>query len=158
VSQTRVALDFSLSPRLVGVLAAMYGHQGHDFRHLKDLGISGNTPDPKWADKYKQFGGRIVLSGDTRIAYTPHLALAFIDNGLICFFPAEPYNNLKVHAQVAAFVYWWPKIAEKITTTIGSLDGGCWRIPCLARKDDLRLSDKELEPLVIPASVLAAYR
>lgn len=88
MSRTKVALDFNISQRMVGVLDALYGHHGFEFMHLEKL-VPGNTSDPVWADKYKRFGGRIVISGDCRIAYKPHEAIAFIDNGLISFFPDE---------------------------------------------------------------------
>ena len=76
---------------MAGVLAELYGHLGYEFLHLKDLGMNADTPDPEWAAKYKRFGGRIVLSGDYKIAYKPHIALAFIDNGLTSFFPYEAW-------------------------------------------------------------------
>jgi hypothetical protein len=68
------------------VLEALYGHHGYEFLHLNKL-VPGKTGDPGWADTYKKFGGKIVLSGDCRIAYKPREAVAFIDNGFVSFFP-----------------------------------------------------------------------
>jgi hypothetical protein len=146
LSRTRIALDFCLSRRLTGVLQEAYGHEGFDFIYLNDLGIDSNAPDPDWARAYKQFGGRVVLSRDTRIAYTPHLRIAFIDSGLLCFFPGEAYPKLKKHAQLAMLVHAWPRIAAKIAESLPTLDaaGACWRIPCVARKGDIRLADAPL--------------
>jgi hypothetical protein len=155
VSQVKVALDFCLSPRLVGVLRELYGHLGYNFLHLQALAIAGNTPDPRWAEKYKKFGGSVILSGDSKIAYKPHEALAFIDNGLISFFPVEAWASLKAPAQAAVFVYWWPKIAAMLDTVE---PGTCWRLPFFARRGDLRLTNVAAEQLIIPPDILDAER
>jgi hypothetical protein len=160
VSQTHVALDHCLSPRLKTVLAAAYGHEGFRFLHLREIGVAGSTPDPDWATAYKRFGGKVVLSGDVRIATTPHLALAFLDNGLLCFFPDGAYAALKVHAQLAFLVHSWPRVAAKIVETLPTVGdvGTLWRIPCAARKGNVHLTESPLEPLTIPPFVLNRER
>jgi hypothetical protein len=69
-----VASDFNISPRAVGSLRELYGHHGYDFLHLKAL--LHQKSDIFWADAYKRFGGKFVISGDCRIAYKPHEAIA----------------------------------------------------------------------------------
>jgi hypothetical protein len=151
----KVAFDFNLSHKIVEAFKALYGSPTFEFLHLRDLGIDAKTPDPKWADIYKQHGGRVVISGDCNIAYKPHLALAFIDNGFISFFPEGSWAGLKAHEQAAVLVHAWPKIE---TIVIAAPAGTCWRIPCTARKGDIRLADAPLTALVIPDAELKATR
>jgi hypothetical protein len=76
VSLIKVASDFNVSPRAVDALKALYGHHGYDFLHLRTL-VNNKASDPFWADVYKRFGGKFVISGDCKIAYKPHEAIAY---------------------------------------------------------------------------------
>lgn len=154
MSRIKVALDFCVSPRFVAVLQELYGHAGYEFLHLSKL-VAAQTEDPVWADRYKRFGGKIVLSGDCKIAYKPHEAVAFVDNGFISFFPEEIWSGLRLHEKAAHLVYWWPKI---VRIAQDAEAGTCWRIPCRGKKGDLKLHDCEMHPLVIPDSTLDKAR
>jgi hypothetical protein len=156
VSTVRVALDFNCAPRLVGALTALYGHKGFQFLHLETL-VAGRTDDEIWADAYKRTGGHVVISGDTRIAYRPHQAIAFIDNGFLSFFPDPCFCQMPAHARSATFVYAWPAIERKIAE---APPGTCWRIPCSFSKGDgeLKLSGEPLWPLAIPDEILDKAR
>jgi hypothetical protein len=154
VTVTRVALDFNVSHRLVGALNELYGHNGFEFMHVSKM-VPPKTEDTVWADRYKRFGGRIVISGDCRIAYRPHEAVAFVDNGFVSFFPEKDWSRLRAAARSAFLVYWWPRMAQ---TAQACSDGCCWRLPCVVRGGELRLKDCEPEPLVIPDQVLADAR
>jgi hypothetical protein len=148
----RVAIDFNCTPRMVGALDAFYGHRG--FQFLQSL-VPGRTDDDIWADAFKKFGGHAVLSGDCKIAYKPHLAIAFIDNGFISFFPDGEWSRLKGHMRNAVMVHAWPMIEEKIA--LGIL-GTCWRIPCKFVNGELRITAEPLEKLEIPDEVLEEAR
>lgn len=154
MTRIKIALDFCLSPRLVGVLKALYGHHNFEFIYLGDL-VKGKTPDDQWAVNFARFGGHVVISGDTRIAYQPHLAVAFIDSKFICFFPSEAWSNLRSPQQAAAIVHWWPMIADMLPTTN---KGTLWRMPCIARKGVIRLGNDEFEELRIPENELEKVR
>ena len=154
MSRVKVALDFCLSHRMVRVLSELYGHHGYEFLHLREL-VPAATNDSDWADVYRKFGGRLVLSGDPRIAYRPHQAVAFIDNGLISFFPAGAWARLTGTEKASVLVYWWPAISLKAREAEG---GTCWRIPCEGKSGDIRLRSKALERLLIPDEVLDEAR
>lgn len=154
MTRIKIALDFCLSPRLVGALKALYGHHNFEFLHLRDL-VKGKTPDDQWAANYARFGGHVVISGDTNIAYRPHLAVAFVDNNFVCFFPAEPWSNLKGPQKAAAIVHWWPMISDLIP----NVDRGTlWRMPCTSRKGVVRLGQEAFEQLTIPQEILEQAR
>lgn len=154
MSRVKVALDFCLSHRMAKVLGELYGHHGYEFVHLRDL-VPGATNDSDWADVFKQFGGRLVISGDPRIAYRPHQAIAFLDNRLIAFFPAAAWSRLNGEEKAASLVYWWPMIAN---TAMEVSEGTCWRIPCDGKRGNVRLRPRALEPLVIPPHILQEAR
>jgi hypothetical protein len=92
--------------------------------------------------RLQAFGGRLVLSGDPGIAYRPHQAVAFIDSGLISFFPAGGWAKLSGEEKTVLVVYWWPTIA---TVAKQANEGSCWRIPCGGRRGDVRLRPQHLE-------------
>lgn len=150
MSKIKVALDFCLSRRLVGALDHLYGDSGYEFLHLSKI-VPNTSSDQVWADAYRRFGGRIVLSGDSRIAYRPHQALAFQANGLVSFFPDGSWGQLRGHEKSAFMIYWWPAIELKAQS---APDGTSWRLPCNSKKGDLRLVGSDLIPLVIPDEVL----
>jgi hypothetical protein len=151
----KVAFDFNFSHKLVGAIKLLYGSPAYEFLHLRELGIDEKTADPRWADIYKRANGRVVISGDCNIAFRPHQALAFIDNGFVSFFPEGPWAGLQIHEQAAVIVHAWPKIEQTLKT---AADGTCWRIPCVARRRDVRLADAPITPLVLPESALKAVR
>jgi hypothetical protein len=150
-----VALDFNMSPRIGDALRALFSKDGFDFTHMQEL-VPGPSQDDFWADAFKRFGGHVVLSGDCKIAYKPHLAIAFIDNEFLSFFPGEAWSHFGGADKAALMVHAWPRIAAAIRT---QQRGTCWRIPCARRgKGALRLLDDPLEPLKIPHEVLKAAR
>jgi hypothetical protein len=155
VTRIKIALDFCLSPRLVGVLKALYGHHNFEFLYLGDLVKDGKTPDDQWAVNFARFGGHVVISGDTNIAYKPNLAVAFIDSKFVCFFPAEAWSNLRIPQQVAAIIHWWPTIADMLPNVAR---GTLWRMPCIARKGVIHLGNEKFQELVIPAHELEKAR
>jgi hypothetical protein len=154
VSLIRVGIDFDCSPRLVGALDALYGHRGFEFIHMEKL-VAAPTEDEIWADILRRYGGRVVLSGNSKIAYKPHQAAAFIDNGLISFFPNGEWNRLKGHMRNAVMIEAWPRIEEKIASESA---GSCWRIEFGYSRGELKLSGQPLTKLEIPSNVLDAAR
>jgi hypothetical protein len=131
-----------------------YGHKGFEFIHMQTL-VEGSTRDEIWADVFTKFGGRVVVSGNCKIAYKPHQAIAFIDNGLISFFPEGAWGRLSGHMRDAVLVHAWPRIEEKINAGV---NGTCWRIPFRRINDELRLSSEPLKLLEIPHDILEAAR
>lgn len=155
MSRVRVGLDFNCAPRLANALDALYGHRGFEFVHMERL-VRGRTADEIWADAFKKFGGRAVISGDANIAFRPHQAVAFIDNGFTSFFPEHDWCHLKAHRRSAVLVAAWPAIETKIAE---GAPGTCWRIPCRVQNDgELRLAEIALRQMEIPQEVLERAR
>ncbi|MFL1875702.1 hypothetical protein ACIKT0_10965 [Hansschlegelia beijingensis] len=155
MKRERIALDFPCSPKMVGALTALYSDRGFEFLHLKDL-VVAKTKDEIWADAYKRFGGRVVISGDSKIAYRPHQAVAFVDNGFLSFFPSEGWNELKGHQKSAVLINYFPLIEAKVSE--GAF-GACWRLPNPLHKGELRFRTPALlTKLEIPRDVLERAR
>jgi hypothetical protein len=142
------------------MLENLYGHRGFEFIHVTTF-AAASSGDDFWADAFKRFGGHVTLSGDGRIAYKPHQAIAFLDNGFLAFFCDSPWSEMPGHLKAAHLAFWWPTIEEKIREGDASC---CWRIPCEAkrgadnRRFDLRLTLAQIHPLRIPADVIEKAR
>lgn len=150
MTRIRVALDCCLSERLVDVMNGLYGDDGFEFLHVAKL-VPARTKDVNWADVYKRFRGQLVISGDYRIAYRPHEAVAFIDNGFVCFFPCKGWGTLHGHEQAAILIHQWPHIR---TIAAEQPKPGCWRFHFEGKRGGLKLVDQPLTKLEIPDAVL----
>ena len=100
----KVAIDCDMSSKLVGVMNGLFGQDGFEFHHVSDL-APPKTEDEHWADIFKRFGGHVVLSADGRIAFKPHKAIAFIDNGFISFFMQSPWQVMRGNLEAAHLIY-----------------------------------------------------
>lgn len=138
----------------------MYGRRGFEFTHVSAF-ANGDATDEFWADSFRRFGGHVTLSADSKIAFKPHQAIAFLDNGFTSFFLSAPWSGMAGHMKAAHLIFWWPAIEAKIRE--GSAAGALWRVPCNVRRigrvyDDLRLMTCDLEPLRIPRDVIERAR
>lgn len=118
--------------------------------HVSKL-VPARTTDENWADVYKRFRGKIVISGDCKIAYRPHEAVAFIDNGFTCFFPSKGWGALQGHEQAAVLVHQWPQMRKWANE---NPDAACWRFRFGGKRGDLRLIDAPMTKLEIPNDIL----
>ena len=117
--------------------------------------VHKKSSDIFWADAYKRFGGKSVISGDCKIAYKPHEASAFIENGLVAVFPSENWMNLYLHEKAVLLAHYWPIIAAKFQEASAAT---CWRIPIVGKKGEIILKPVELVQLEIPGAVLETAR
>jgi len=135
-------------------LKEIFGHHGYDFIHLSTL-VHHRSKDIFWADVYKKFGGIFVISGDSKIAYKPHEAIAFVENGLISVFPSENWDGLKLHEKFVLLTYYWPTIEKTFKT---AAPGTNWRIPITAKPGEVILKPVNLIQLEIPHAILEKAR
>jgi hypothetical protein len=147
VKRIKVALDANVPPRVVDMLAAGYTDQGFEF-YWEPQFAAADAPDEFWAEAFRRFGGRIVISGDKDIARKPHQMMAFIESGMTSFFCQSRWSSMSFGFKAAHLAYWWPKIAEHIER-----DGrpSCWWIP-------LNTSGNALKAAELPKGVKATAR
>lgn len=150
----KVAIDCDVSRRWVSVLTSAYGDRGYEFVYVRDL-VPAKHEDEHWANVFVRIGGTATISGDSAIAKKPHKQVAFIDNGLACFFLQPPWSAAPGRVKLAHLVYWWPAIEEKITQ---DARGQCWQVPFEFRSQVLRLRPRNLKHLRVPDDVLTRAR
>jgi hypothetical protein len=84
------------------------------------------TTDPSWISKFATDGGDAILSGDSNILqHWPDL-IAYMESGLVSFFPPSGFGRLNGYGQASLILRWWPCIVEKIKI---AARGDAWRIP-----------------------------
>jgi hypothetical protein len=122
----RVRLDENLSYRVAdAVRAILSGRTGLVVDWVRDEHPPGTT-DPSWISKFAADGGNAIVSSDTNILqHWPDL-IAYMESGLVSFFPPTGFDRLKGYGQASLIMRWWPCIVEKIKT---SAQGDAWRIP-----------------------------
>jgi hypothetical protein len=113
----KIALDEHIGEAIVEALTALSGED----KVLRCELVSARkytasikaATDIPWVEKFKADGGKIIISGDMRMRGKLHEQKALRDAGFTVFFPARPWNNLKVYAKTAMLIRWWPIILEK---------------------------------------------
>ncbi|HLG81446.1 MAG TPA: hypothetical protein VKY22_10545 [Bradyrhizobium sp.] len=146
----KIRLDENISYRVAKALKAFLADRsGLEITWVRDFHPPG-TEDPIWLKAFASEGGNAILSGDGRILqHWPNL-IAYMESGLISFFPPANFDDLKGFGQASLLLRWWPVIVEK---TKLSQAGDCWRIPMTWTPDitkfdrlrDPRFETKELK-------------
>jgi hypothetical protein len=82
-------VDENLSPRVAkAVLAIVAARKGFEVGHVRDY-HPASTDDPVWIKAFADSGGYAIVSGDPNILqHWPNL-VAYIESGLISFFPPK---------------------------------------------------------------------
>jgi len=119
-------LDENLSYRVADSLKAMVsGRSGLIVDCVRDYHAPGAS-DPSWIRQFAADDGMLMLSGDADILqHWPNL-IAYIESGLIAFFPPAGFGNLKGFGQASLILRWWPVMIEKAKQCER---GTCWRFP-----------------------------
>lgn len=91
-------------------------------------GDADYTPknDVPWLKRFAEDGGKIVISGDTKMRYVPHERKALIDHGFVVIFFEGQWSKWTFFPKCALLLHWWPVVAKKIK----SARPGFWTIPC----------------------------
>lgn len=73
--------------------------------------------DVPWLKRFADDGGKVVISGDTRMKSRAHERLALIEHGFVVIFFEQQWSNWKFWRKCALLIHWWPVIAAKIRRT-----------------------------------------
>lgn len=82
--------------------------------------------DIPWIVKFKDAGGQVIISGDTKIRSKLHEQKALSEAGFIGFFFTGTWSKKNGFVKGAMLLNWWPKIREYMDT---SSPGDLWEIP-----------------------------
>lgn len=161
----KVRLDEHLSYRVANAIKALLADRtGLTVDWVRDEHPPG-TLDSNWIRKFADDGGHAFLSGDFRILqHWPDL-IAYIESGLVSFFPPPGFDRLKGYGQASLIIRWWPAVIEKVKI---SQRGDCWRIPMewtpdvtkFKKLEDPRLRTKEqkLANRIRPLATIHQFR
>ncbi|MES1940238.1 hypothetical protein T5B8_08343 [Salinisphaera sp. T5B8] len=96
---------------------------------------SKQESDVPWIESFSADGGQVVISGDVAMHARPHERKAYRDAGLIVFFFASKWGNMKLFPRSAMLLRWWPRIEEQIAK---SSPKQCWQIPVTWNGEEMR--------------------
>ena len=153
----KIAFDENMPATLVRVFQALAKEHGFR-RHFmnveivssKDYSPSLGDPDfvsksdVPWLVRYKRDGGRIVVSGDTKMPDVPQELRAIVDGGLVAFFFPNQWNKWKFPRKSALILVWLERIIEEARA---SRPGSLYRIPHNWSPDAAFLRINEPTPL-----------
>ena len=122
----KICFDENISPRVANAVLALTGNRkGFEVCYVRQL-FGPSTPDPHWMKHFAGDDGTAIVSGDYDILqHWPNL-IAYIESGLISFFPPTVFKRLRGYSRAALLIRWWPTIIEKIKM---SDRGDIWRMP-----------------------------
>jgi PIN like domain len=122
----KVRLDENIPYRIATALKAFLADRsGLEITWVGDFNPPGAS-DPTWLKGFSEEGGIAMVSGDCHILQHWPNIVAYIESGLICFFPPPRFNQFNAYGKASLLIRWWPAIIEKIKI---SQRGDCWRIP-----------------------------
>jgi hypothetical protein len=82
--------------------------------------------DAPWLKRFAADGGKVVISGDTKMRWVPHERLALIEHDFVVIFFENQWSKWKFFRKCALLLHWWPLVASCIKRA----KPGFWYIPC----------------------------
>jgi hypothetical protein len=70
--------------------------------------------DSPWIKRFAETGGKVIISGDTRMRFVPHERLALIQHGMLVFFFDTKWNQWEFFRKCSLLIHHWPAIAKRI--------------------------------------------
>jgi hypothetical protein len=113
--------------------------------------------DAPWLKRFADDGGKVVISGDTKMKDRAHERLALIEHGFVVIFFEGQWSNWKFWRKCALLIHWWPVIADKIKR---AKKASFYHVPC-NRVEDGKLrwvSNKDPKLLKIERRAAAKRR
>lgn len=123
----RVFQTFAGERKLRRLSGSLIVHSAKDYLPQpgeKGHGIRGDTP---WIEKFAAAGGKVIISGNTRMRQVPHERLALVNAGMIVIFFESRWNSWDFFKKCALLLHWWPNIVKKLKT---AKPKEFWCVPC----------------------------
>ena len=70
--------------------------------------------DEPWIKRFAADGGKVIISGDTRMRYVPHERLALIQAGMLVFFFDGKWSEWGFFHKCSLLIHHWPAIATRV--------------------------------------------
>lgn len=101
--------------------------------------------DAPWIKRFSAAGGKVVISGNTRMKVVPHERLALVEEGMVVIFFDGYWNNWDFFKKSSLLLHWWPAIVKQLKTAKPS---SFWHIPAIwPIKDGVKLRSVSNEDL-----------
>jgi len=101
--------------------------------------------DAPWIRRFSEDGGRIIISGDSKMMSRPLERLALVQEGMIVIFFGQPWHGWRFFKKSSLLLHWWPKIMPMVASAPSP---SFWRIPPSwsddAEFESLPTTDKKL--------------
>lgn len=111
--------------------------------------------DVPWLKRFAADGGKVVISGNTKMRWVPHERRALIEHGFVVIFFENQWSNWKFFRKCALLLFWWPAVARRIKRA----KPGFWYIPSHWREGTLRkVSSEDPRKLKIERKQFAAKK
>ena len=65
-----------------------------------------------WIEKFAAAGGKVIISGNTKMRQVPHERLALVEAGMIVVFFENRWNGWNFFRKCALLLHWWPVVAK----------------------------------------------
>ena len=109
----KIKFDEECSTRLVNAISNLETDASIELTSVhRDYGEG--IADPDWMFRFRDEGGRAMVSGDHAILQKPVNLKAYTEAGLISIWPSPGWPELKRWGQSALMIRWWPIIKKKI--------------------------------------------
>lgn len=96
--------------------------------------------DVPWIRRYAAAGGKIIVSGDTKMTTVPHERLALVQEGMVVVFFAPKWGNWPFCRKAALLLHWWPAILKHVRKA----KPGFFVVPCAWPDDDKKVKLREI--------------
>ncbi|WP_028350242.1 hypothetical protein [Bradyrhizobium murdochi] len=84
--------------------------------------------DAPWVKRFAAAGGKVVISGNTRMKIVPHERLALVEEGMVVIFFDGGWNNWNFFKKCSLLIHWWPTIVKQLKTANPS---SFWHVPAV---------------------------
>jgi hypothetical protein len=97
--------------------------------------------DVPWIRRYSAAGGKVIISGDTKMTLVPHERLALVQEGMIVVFFAPKWANWPFNRKAALLLHWWPTILRHVRKA----KPGFYAVPCAWPEEKAKLRAMQME-------------
>lgn len=131
----KIAFDEHIPLAIVSVFKTLGSEgflRGHEFVSARDYHASGDVPndDRPWLQRFKDDGGKIVITGDRKMRGKLHERRALKTAGFTVFFFGRAWDEMDKYGRAAVLLRWWPIIEKNL---IDLAQPKFWELPCTWR-------------------------
>jgi hypothetical protein len=84
--------------------------------------------DAPWIRRFGAAGGKVIISGNTRMKVVPHERLALLEEGMVVIFFDGNWNNWDFFKKSSLLIHWWPELVKQLKT---AKPKSFWHIPAI---------------------------